>query len=94
MMQILYVVGAWLAASMVARVLVSAGMTITYYVVLATVANELINILQAQIGGLPSAPYNLLGLGGIWQGMGYILSAMLARVTMQASMVRLTRAET
>lgn len=94
MMQILYVVGAWVVASAVARILFSVGLTITYYVVLATIANELIGILQSAIAELPSAPYNLLGLGGIWQGMGYILSAMLARVTMQASMVRLTRAET
>jgi len=92
MINILYAFGAWILTTALARILVGAGVAVVYYVVLATVANELVDILIDQIQNLPTAPYNLIGLAGLWQGMGYILSAILARVTLQATSPRLIRA--
>lgn len=89
-----YGLGAWLAGSFLARLLVGAGLAVTFYAVLGTLADELIDMLQTQVAAFPAAPYNLLGLSGVWQGMGYVLSALMARVTILAASAAVTRAPT
>lgn len=89
MIHIFYAVGAWLLATGVSRLLVGAGLSIVYFVVLSTIADDMIDLLLAQVGTLAPAPYNLLGLAGMWEGLGYILSAILARITIQALAPRL-----
>lgn len=88
----LYAIGAWLLGSMLARVLVGGGLMVAYYVVISTVTEQMIALVQTQIAALPAAPYQLLGLGGVWEGAGYIVSAVLARATLQAATLRLVKA--
>lgn len=94
MLALFYGLGAWFTASLLGRVLVGAGLGITYYVLLSTFADELIGFIQTEVTSFPSAPYHLLGLSGAWQGIGYILSAVMARITIQAAMATVTKTAT
>ncbi|HDR9165442.1 TPA: DUF2523 domain-containing protein [Burkholderia vietnamiensis] len=46
--------------------------------------NQAMSWLTSSVGGLPSEMANVLAMGGVFQGMGYIGGGITARVSMAA----------
>lgn len=44
--------------------------------------NQAFSWITSSVGGMPSDLANLLALGGVFQGMGYLCGALSARVVM------------
>lgn len=77
---ILYTISAWLVGSLVARVLSGAGLVLLTAAWIGTEVNELLNLAGTYIGGVAAPILQLMGLGGVGQGLAIVGSAMLGRV--------------
>jgi len=76
---------AWLL-SLVGPLLIQALIAIGVGVLTVTgvdiAVNQAIAWITSAVGGIPSDLANVLALGGVFQGMSYVVGAFVARVTM------------
>lgn len=78
----------WLAAnagSIAKRVLVALGIGIASYAALSELADAITGYVVGYYGELPSYVAEYLGLGGVPQAIGIVLSAFVARAAMAAA---------
>jgi len=66
---------ATLAAPMTARVLLALGFSVVTVTGVSLSFSEVLGLLQSNIGGLPTAVSQLIGIGGGWIALGAILGA-------------------
>jgi len=77
----LYGILAWFASSLGARVLASLGMGFISYASVTTAANALIASFSTTWGQIPDLAFRLLSLAGFPDAIGWIIGAVLAKLT-------------
>ena len=86
MIALLYTFGGWLAGSLVARLLVGAGLGFGTYQILEPLINNYVNAFIGQLGGLAGELSSILWIAGAGEAMSPLLAALLPRVAIQATM--------
>lgn len=89
MVTAIYAFGAWLAASLLARVLVGAGLAITSYTFIDGLIDNLATSINNKIGSY--AAVDILMLAGFGEAMSIILSAMAAVLVIKSVKFGLVR---
>lgn len=85
---------ATLASSLVARLLIGAGLSIASYVWVGSAIEGLLGQVSSAWGGMPSAVVQLIALGGAGQALSIIGAALVARAGIVAAQtaIRVTSA--
>lgn len=78
-------IAAWLMSlvgPMLIQALIALGVGVLSVVGFDVAFNQALSWITDGVGGLPSDMANVLALGGVFQGLSYIVGAFSARVTM------------
>lgn len=71
-----------LVQPLIAQALLALGVGVVTVAGISLVVDKLMSWVVGAVGGLPADLMNLLAMGGVFQGMGYIGGAISARVAM------------
>ena len=74
----------WMAGSLLARVLVGAGLSVVTFSILSSLLDDALTFLTSNLGALGDA-VQVLYIAGVGTGLSIIGSAMVARVAIDAS---------
>jgi len=73
------------AGWIVKKILISLGIGVVSYAALSALATSVTDLVVGYYGQLPGDVAQFLGLGGVPQGIGIVLSAFAARAAMMAA---------